>query len=51
MLICSPLRQDEIVRMARERFAMSNPVLTLYGPPPQAAIAADSGQGRTGERP
>lgn len=51
LLICSPLRQDEIVRMARERFAMSNPVLTLYGPPPQAAIAADSGQGRTGERP
>jgi len=30
LLICSPLRQDEIVQMARERFAMSNHIMTLY---------------------
>ena len=30
LLICSPLRQDEIVRMARERYAMSNEIITLY---------------------
>ena len=48
LLICSPLRHDEIVRMARERYAMSNSILTLYGPPPPAA-ATDPGQRRTGE--
>ena len=51
LLICSPLHQDEIVRMARERFAMSNPVLTLYGPPPQVAVASEPRQRRTGEGP
>jgi SAM-dependent methyltransferase len=51
LLICSPLHQDEIVRMARERFAMSNPVLTLYGPPPQVAVVIEPGQRRTGDRP
>jgi hypothetical protein len=49
LLICSPLRQDEIVQMARERFAMSNQILTLYGPPP--AAATDPSQRRTGEGP
>ena len=44
VLICSPLRQDEIVRMARERYAMSNSILTLYGPPLPAAAATDSRQ-------
>lgn len=50
LLICSPLRQDEIVQMARERFAMSNHILTLYEPPPPAA-ATDPGQRRIGEGP
>jgi FlaA1/EpsC-like NDP-sugar epimerase len=30
LLICSPLRQDEIIKMARERYAMSNSIMTLY---------------------
>jgi hypothetical protein len=38
ILICSPLHLDDIVQMARERFGMSNPILTLYGSP--AAKAA-----------
>jgi hypothetical protein len=48
LLICSPLRQDEIVQMARERYAMSNSILTLYGPPPEAAVATDSGRHKDG---
>jgi SAM-dependent methyltransferase len=46
LLICSPLRHEDIVRMARERFHMSNPVLTLYPSP----LVADGGKaGRPGE--
>jgi len=48
LLICSPLRQDEIVRMARDRYAMSNSILTLYGPPLQEAAATDAERHKDG---